>query len=108
MKIVEDERGKSWGGFGAIEDIARRNKENIVLATDAQKKLATQLQIMVVAAHNCRVFPPNFRKTEICVKAENWRKSQQPEYGKLKVFCDANGITCRRTASGADIFEIKL
>ncbi len=108
MKIVEDERGGHSGGVAAVLDIERRNKENKGLFSAEQIALATKLSIMVVAAHNCRVFSPNYRETKIAVKAENWRKSCQPEYGKLKEFCDTNGITCRRTASGADIFEIHM
>jgi len=108
MKIIDDDRGGHAGGVAAILDIEERNKANKCLFTPAQLALATQLSIRVAAAYNCRTFSPNYRETKIAVKAENWRKSCQPEYSQLTRFCDANGITCRRTASGADIFEVKL
>jgi hypothetical protein len=106
MNIIYDERGTNGGGVAAILDIERRNKANRSLFSPVQHALAAQLSLLVAQAHNCRTFSPNYRGTKISVKAENWMKSCQPDYSRLVRFCDTHGITCRRTASGADIFEI--
>ena len=112
MKIIQDDKRGAHAPFpfAVIEDIQRRNKANRASYTQAQLSLATRLHTLATAAHNSKVYAPNYRKSQICVKVAEYklRDKLSKEYATLDKFCTDNNIECRLTCNNTvAIYTIK-
>jgi hypothetical protein len=110
--VVNDERGTGpVNAYAAILDIKRRNAENAVNFTQAQKDLARRIRELAQAAHIFgKVYTPNFRQTKIAIKVAGYRSRDKlsAEYEALDAVCIANGVTARLTNNNTTvIYEIK-
>lgn len=112
MKEVDEKRGTLPSNpCAAAMDIDRRNKENKALWTGAQIAKAHKLRELAIEAHKDggKVYPPNFRKTEINVKVAGARTRDKSSAGwpALDAYCTKHGIVRKVTPNGSWIYSFK-
>lgn len=103
-EIVDDRDTTGQNPIAVIMDIKRQNSENETLHTQKLKRVADKVRKMAAEVHqnSGRVFEPNYRKTEITVKAEGARPRDKlhPKWDEFEQYCDANGVTKKTTVTG--------
>jgi len=105
MKEITDDRDTTGQNpVKVLTHIREQNEANEGLHTQKLKRIANKVRTWASEIHadSGRVFAPNFRKTEITVKAEGARPRDKlhAKWDEFEAYCTLNGVEKKTTPTG--------